>query len=111
MKLEDVKVGMRVHDQYGNEYKVLSVALKDAQCVELECIDFKHHVHVGGGTYFEGTGQAWWIVRDTECIRQALSVVEEIAAYEADYQKWLVLSEDEPLDVDITLETLEVVCN
>lgn len=109
MKLQDIHIGMRVHDQYGNEYTVLTLNPKDAQCVHLECTHLEHNVHVGGGTYFESTGQDWWVVRDPYCIRQSLSAAEEAAFFDADYQMWLVIAEDEPLGTDITLETLEVV--
>lgn len=111
MKLEDIKEGMAVRDTYGNEYTVLTVTLKDAQCVQLECTHLEHKVHVGGGTTFESTGQVWWVVRNRDCIRQSLSAAEEVAFFAADYQMWLVLAEDEPLGVDITLETLEVICD
>lgn len=107
MKLQDIRVGMRVHDQYGNKYVVLAVTPEDAQCVYLECTHFRHNVHVGGGIHFESTGQAWWVVRDCDCIRQSLNAAEEAAYFDADYQMWLVVSEDEPFGADITLESLE----
>lgn len=109
MKLEDVQVGQRLKDQYGNQFRVLSVEPRDAQCVELECTHFNRCVNVDGDVYFESTGQAWWVVRDQDCIRQSLSVSEIIDAYAVGYQKWLLVESD--TQVDITLESLEVVCD
>ena len=110
MKLQDIYVGMLVQDTYGNQYRVLSVTPKDAQCVKLECTHFERSVNVGDKTYFDGIGQARWVLRDRDCIRQSLSITDETIADKADYQMCLVVGEGASLDVDITLETLEVAC-
>lgn len=45
MKLQDIKVGMRVHDTQGNKYEVESVRLdKPFFPVVLRCIEFKEPV-------------------------------------------------------------------
>ena len=107
MKLEDVKVGQYLQDQYGNQFKVLTVAPRDAQCVKLECTYFNQRVAVGDGIYFESTGQVWWVVKEQACIRQSLSEDEKkTAAYKADCQLWLLVETD--TSADITLESLEV---
>lgn len=108
MKLEELKVGQYLQDQYGNQFKVLTVEPQDAQCVELECTYFNQRVAVGDGIYFESAGQAWWVVKEQACIRQSLSADEEVAAYKADCQLWLLV--EPSTTVDITLESLEVSC-
>ena len=108
MKLQDIEVGMRVHDQYGNQYAVHATAPTDAQCALLYCVFFVHPMHVGNGVYFERIGQAWWIVQNQACVRHAYSLADCEDNLVEGHQKWLLVDQDKPLEVDITLETLEV---
>ena len=67
MKLEDVKVGMRLQDPYGNVYKVRSK--EDAyRMVVLECLSLHQAVSVEYDYKFKAVGDTLWVHADRQTL-------------------------------------------
>ena len=63
MKLQDIRVGMRVHDQYGNKYEVESVRLDHVFFpVTLRCLEFAKPVRASRDMQLQYKGQAITII-------------------------------------------------
>lgn len=63
MKLQDIRVGMRVHDQYGNKYEVESVRLDRVFFpVTLRCLEFAKSVRASRDMQLQYAGQAITII-------------------------------------------------
>lgn len=68
MKFEDLKVGMRVHDHVGNEYRVLELVEHDPDgyTVKLECLIFNRIVGIGYDSNVGFAGKHFWIQNSRE---------------------------------------------
>lgn len=63
MKLQDIRVGMRVHDQYGNKYEVEAVRLDHVFFpVTLRCLEFAKAVRASRDMQLQYAGQAITII-------------------------------------------------
>lgn len=66
MKYDELEVGMKVRDHWGNEYKVVKLSLSRAvgYNVRLECTKHVQTVHADCATDFRAVGDTWWIQRE-----------------------------------------------
>lgn len=66
MKYDELEVGMKVRDHWGNEYKVVKLSLSRAvgYNVRLECTKHVQTVHADSAADFRAVGDTWWIQRD-----------------------------------------------
>lgn len=64
MKFEDVKVGQRLQDPYGNVYLVLDIQSEPKFMVKLKCITFRYAVKVEYDFTFNNKGHSWWVHAD-----------------------------------------------
>lgn len=80
MKLEDVKVGQIVKDEFDNEYIIEKITGDDSMPVKLKCTKFLKPIQVQklGDVYFNKAGKSFYIYKskkvvlekgcDTDCI-------------------------------------------
>lgn len=64
MKYDELEVGMKVQDRFGNEYLVVAVAEAnptDGYVVRLECTEYVQSVQADNIAAFKAVGDTWWI--------------------------------------------------
>lgn len=63
MRLEDIKIGMRLVDKYGNEYEVNKLTEDKQMPVKLKCTKFVREIPVQnlGGIKFREAGQSFYV--------------------------------------------------
>lgn len=72
MRLEDIKIGMKVVDKYDNEYKVKALTEDKRMPVKLKCIKFVREIPVQnlGGIKFRESGQSFYIYKSKKIAYQ-----------------------------------------
>lgn len=71
MRLEDIKVGMKVIDKYDNEYEVNKLTEDKRMPVKLKCTKFVKKIPVQnlGGIKFREVGQSFYIYKSKKIAR------------------------------------------
>lgn len=71
MRLEDIKMGMEVVDNYGNEYEVNALTKDKQMPVKLKCTKFVREIPVQnlGGIKFREVSQSFYIYKSKKIAR------------------------------------------
>ena len=72
MKLEDVKIGMKVIDKFGNEYEIVEVTEDEQMPVKVKCTKFLKPIHVQdfGNVYIDKVGKSYYIFKSKKVARK-----------------------------------------
>lgn len=71
MRLEDIKIGMKVVDKYSNEYEVNALIEDKQMPAKLKCTKFTREIPVQnlGGIKFREVGQSFYIYKSKKIAR------------------------------------------
>lgn len=98
MNFEDIEVGMKARDNFGNQYEV--IALEDdesyAYRVRVRCTTFSQSVQVDASTKFCAAGDAYWIPTNRKVMlnadNEAVQGILEVLGFDMELQQCITLT-------------------
>lgn len=101
MNFEDIEVGMKVRDNFGNQYEVIALEDDDSYAyrVRVRCTKFSQSVQVDSSTEFCAAGDEYWIPTCRKAMLnaedKAMQNILEVLGYDTELQQCITLAAED----------------